>query len=209
MKTPNMPRVLISIGIIVALAAALRAQARLEGALDEQFRLQEEVRNLATYKKALFSQLNELALDPPFLKGQIGAGPVAGEMVVQEPGNVVLYLISTDCPHSPINYGFLNELVDSGVPVVGLATDTILGALEHHQTDWELRFPVLFLPEGSAARLVPRYGTPTLVVVSDEEVALIEFGELGSEAQDLLKDLTKSWTRDRRALIELTTSTLR
>jgi len=159
--------------------------------MDRMSGLRETIVHLDLYKKALIAHLGEADLASPFLKGQDAGGfESAGDLSVDlsvESSNAVLYLLSVRCPISPTNYGFLNTLVDSGVPVFGLAVDDTEEAVKRHLSDWEIRFPILVNPEGSATGVVPRFATPTIVVVSQGKVVWLDFGELLPEAQDVLK----------------------
>jgi hypothetical protein len=88
---------------------------------------------------------------------------------------------------STTNYGFLNDLADAGIPVFGLAFGSGQSAIERHVSEWDVRFPILLDPEGSAVTVVPRYATPTLLVVSQGKVVYLGFGELGPEARTMIR----------------------
>lgn len=178
---------LIYLALMVSVAAAVKERRSLNRAMDRMSGHRETILHLDLYKKALIAHLSEADLGSPFLKGRNAGGSESGGDLSVESSDAVLYLLSTECPISPANYGFLNELVDSGVPVFGLAFDDTEEAVERHRSEWETRFPILVSPEGSAIGVVPRYATPTIVVVSQGEVVWLDFGELLPEAQDVLK----------------------
>ena len=107
--------------------------------------------------------------------------------------DVVLYLLSTDCPICPTNYGFLNDLTESGIPVVGLVLGPPEGAVQSHLSEWEVRFPILVNPYGSALDVVPLFGIPTTILIHRGEVAYLEFGELDTKAEETIRPFTRSW----------------
>ena len=187
---------ILYVAILFSLGAGLRERMRLSDAVQEVSSLRDRNGYLETYKKALIRVLNDVELDSPFLAADIGIGSESGGLLMQEPNNIVLYRLSTDCPICPSNYGFLNDLTDAGVLVIGLAVDSAEAVVERHRSAWDVRFPILVHPRGSAADLVPRYGTPTIVVISHEEVVFLEFGELEPEAQQTLRILTRAWTKN-------------
>ena len=187
------PTFLLSLAFIVALGAGISERVLLLDAYEEVAFAREGIRRLSHHKKALLSTLNDVELGSPFLTAEVVAGSSLDGLVLQDPSDILLYLLSTDCPHCSKNYHFLNDLAESGVPVIGLATDTIVDVIATHQSEHDVRFPILFDPRGSAMDLLPGYATPTLVVVANREVVFVEFGELQTEDQERLRALTAGW----------------
>ena len=190
MKHLGNPVFLLFFSFVLALGAGIRERISLLSAYEEMSSLRDDISRVMLHKKVLLHSLNSVELGSPFLEAEAEAGSDLDELVIQEPSDVVLYLLSTQCPHSPKNYGFLNSLADAGVPVVGLATDSIASAIVSHRSEHEVRFPILFDPQGSALEVVPGYATPALVVVAGQEVVFVEFGELQVEDQERLRALT-------------------
>jgi hypothetical protein len=81
-----------------------------------------------------------------------------------------------------------------------LVADSGVGLASEKGFDLEPR-TVLVNPRGSAVDIIPRYGTPTLVAIAEEQVVLLEFGELSPEAQDFLRSSSRSWVQDDAALL--------
>lgn len=184
---------ILYLAALLSLIAAWKARTRLEDQIRVTYALQEETRRLETHGKALIGVLNEQELTSPFLSADVVVGGGGPEIVLDPPTNVVLYRLSTRCRYCPANYGFLNELAASGVPVIGLAVDLDPSSVERHRAEWGVRFPVLVHAHGSAVDLVPRYGTPTLVVFSEGRIALLEFGELTPEVRIAVRATTTRW----------------
>ena len=185
-------RVLYS-AVLLALGAALRERIRSTDAVQDALALRERSDHLHVYRKALIQRLNEVDMSSPFLAAEFVVGAPGDVLLPGGSQSVVLYRISTNCPFCPSNYDFLNDLADGGIPVVGLAADTAADVVRRHHFEWNLRFPVLVGPRGSAADAVPRYGTPTMVAISRGAVVFVEFGELEPEARDALRTLTRGW----------------
>jgi hypothetical protein len=184
------------IASLLLLSVGLRERALLQDALSKMASLWEETRDLAVYRNALLWDLNQVSLDPPFLVAETDLEVQSTPVVhVQEPSNVVLYFLSPDCPICPTNYDFLNMLAEDGATVFGLAFEPVEREVELHKNKWELRFPVLANPTGSAVDLIPRYGTPTTVVFSQGKVVLLEFGELEPETREFIRSLVQSWPK--------------
>lgn len=179
--------------VVLSLGAGIRERVRLLQAIDDLAEVEERAQYLGTYREALLAQLNRVKLGSPFLTAEVVVGLPEDRALRLDSGNVVLCYLSTDCPFCPTNYEFLNRLATSGVPVVGLAFDPVEGAVETHHREWNLQFPIFVNPVGTVVEMVPRYGTPTIVVVSQGKVAFLEFGELRDGAQRSLKAIADSW----------------
>ena len=192
------PNLLLSLAVVLALGAGIGARIRLSGAIEEVSTLRNKNELLEIHRRALKDLLNDVELDPPFLAADVAVGLESDGLLIQEPGNVVLYRLSTDCTACRSNYGFLNDLTEAGVPVIGLAVDSIdaEAVVERHQVEWDVRFPILVNSRGSATEVVPRYGTPTTVVISQGKVVFLEFGKLEPEARQALKTLSEAWPID-------------
>ena len=184
-------RGLVCVAILVSIGAALKERLSLNRAMEEMASLRETILHLDTYKKALITHLNGKEIRSPFLEGRIVGGPGPQGPLTVEPNHGVVYYLSPDCPISSTNYGLLNELADAGVPVFGLVFDSAERAVERHASQWEVGFPILLNPGGSAVDVLPRYGTPTVVVVSQGEVVFLGFGELGSEQEDSVRSAVR------------------
>ena len=193
MKQTGRTTSILYLAIVLSLGAGLRERLRLNDAISEISVLRERALHLGIHRKALLSRLNEVGLSTPFLTADGEVGLESDGVIIQEPSQIVLYYLSTECQICPLNYGFLNDLTDSGVPVVGLVFDPAEGAVERHRSEWDVRFPILVNPQGSAVDVVPRYGTPAIVVISQERVAFLEFGELTTKSQEALRSYTASW----------------
>lgn len=194
MKRIAWTNALLALAVIFSLAAGLRARIRLGEVIQDVAPLRAENRRLETHKRALLKRLNEPGMSTPFLTADLAVGLESDGLVIQEPRDVVLYRVSTDCPHCPRNYDILNELADAGVPVIGLAVDTVVAVVEGHRSVWDVRFPILVNPRGAAVDVFPRYATPALVVISQGEVVFLEFGGLNSEGRDALRTMVKGFT---------------
>ena len=187
---------LLGLALVFSFGAGFRARASLERMERELSALGEENRNLGIHKDALRKHLNASGFGSPFLTADLAVGSGMSEFLVDDPRDVILYRISTSCPFCSAQYDLLNDLADSGVFVVGLATDTAVGMVEQHAEEWNLRFPILIGPGGTAVDKVPQYGTPTLVVIRGQEVVFLEFGEIVPEVRESLKTLGTGWAMD-------------
>jgi len=194
MRPPSWTAIILSGSVALSVTAAIKERGARREALAEAARLREEVSDLLIHKKALIHQMNPTEFQAPFLVADSGAGLPSEGFHRSEPTDLVLYLLSTGCARCSANYSLLNDLVEAGVPVVGLALDTLADLVVRHREEWDLRFPVLVRAEGSAVASVPRYAVPTTVVISGERVTFLEFGKLEGASSERLRQLFRAWS---------------
>jgi hypothetical protein len=185
---------------LLAFLAMARTQRSIAALSEEASSLREANRRLLVHRRALQHQLNRADLVNPFLEADSQVGGGSAPVRLETPRDIVLCRISTECPHCPENYRFLRELSESGVLVIGLATDTSQAVVERHWMERTMGFPVLVRARGSAIAIVPDYGTPTTVAISQGKVVFLEFGELAVGDQNALRGLTSSWAREKPLL---------
>ncbi len=188
--------VLLFLAFVLSLGANLKTRSKLNHQIQEDASLREENQYLEFFKQALIKVLNDKKPSSLSHTADLGVGMATEGPLIGDSGSVVLYRLAADCPVCPLNYGLLNELSGLGVPVVGIAVSATKAEVERHRAEWDVEFPILVNPQGSAVEMVPRYGTPTIVVISKGEVVFLEFGALAPVAERTLRAITGMWARD-------------
>ena len=192
MKPKDLPGLLLIRAFLLLLGSGVRNRIRFLSVEEELALVHRENRRLVTHKQALLHVLNQRALKPPVLEAEVVVGSPRG-IQFPNPTHLVLYALSTDCPICPKNYPFLDSLAGLGYPVLGLATDSAEASVRDHVLETGIVFPILVNAHGSLLDRIPKLVVPTLITVRNGEIGFLEFGELGSEAKEVLRSDLREW----------------
>ncbi|MBT8397570.1 MAG: hypothetical protein HKO65_10615 [Gemmatimonadetes bacterium] len=156
-------------------------------------------RRIAEDQKAASLRLNEAAEIQRGLLDRIhafhetplsfaGSEVPHGQDVSYDPvGSMVLYLFGPDCPYSPQNVPFLNQLSEEGVPVVGTAFDQPRAALDMFVRTYGTEFPILADPMGTTTKILPRGPVPLTAVILEGRLTSLWLGPLEEERREELR----------------------
>jgi hypothetical protein len=121
-----------------------------------------DVREAEEINRGLLDRIHTLRA-PPF--SLVGMEVMTGRKVTVEPvDSMVLYLFGTDCPYSPDNVPFLNELHAAGVNVVGVAPEETRPQIEMFARISGTAFPLLVHPTGEVVEVLPLDPVPMTAV---------------------------------------------